>query len=278
LQASHARGSLDCIVVDNASGDGTPARVRESEPWVELIDAGENLGFGRACNLGAARVETPYILFLNPDATLPAEALETLVAFLDEHPQAGIVAPAIREPEGGLQLAGGIPTPWRVVRAAAGLPNSYPGRRAVVPGDAAFETDWVCGAVLLIRRELFEALEGFDPRFFLYFEETDLCLRAARHGAQLWAVGAAVATHENAASAVTAKSDFYRDCIAEHFFQSRYYFLVKHHGRFRAAFAELAEVAATALNSLLRRLTGRGVGDVGIRLRSPILELPPRRE
>jgi GT2 family glycosyltransferase len=273
-QEAHEAGLLDCIVVDNASDDGTAELVASEHPWVTLIESPRNLGFARACNLGVREVRSRYVLFLNPDAVLPLDALGRMVRLLETRPRAGIVAPAIREPDSQLQEAGGLPTPLGMVLQALGAPNVYPERRPIVPGEPAFQTDWLCGAILLVRRILLERIGGFDPRFFLYFEETDLCKRALERGWEIWAVGRAVAEHVNAVSAETTRALMFDGCIAEHYFRSRYYYMVKHYGWFRATGAELGELGAMAARDMARRLLFRPRGAPGVRLLSPILSRP----
>src|SRR5262245_54417620 len=147
LREIHAQGRLHCVVVDNASTDGTPDFVRETYGWVELIESPTNLGYGRGCNLGFERVTTPLVLFMNPDAVLGAEALETLVEFMESHPRAALAAPALVDSRGEAQPVGGRPTPWRIVRNSVRPPP----RTLLEPGSAAFPTDWICGAVMLAR-------------------------------------------------------------------------------------------------------------------------------
>src|SRR6185436_4032685 len=98
----------------NQSDDGTAEHVRASHPWVTLVEAGANLGFGRGCNLGLARARGEHVRFLNPDAALGESELARLVAFLDAHPRAAIVGPAIRNSDGSLQRTLPFPTPGRV--------------------------------------------------------------------------------------------------------------------------------------------------------------------
>ena len=109
----------------------------------------ENLGFGRGCNLGIARATTPYVLLLNPDATLPRAALELLVRCLEQRPRAGVAAPAIREPGGKLQPAGGLLTPRALLYEALGI-DCEEQKRTIYPGEAPFRTSWVCGAAVLV--------------------------------------------------------------------------------------------------------------------------------
>jgi GT2 family glycosyltransferase len=139
-----------------------------------------NVGFGRACNQALEHVRSPYVLLLNPDATLSLAALETLRTFMDETPAAGMAAPAICTPDGRWQYAGGTPTPLRVLMQAAGASRRFPGRTTVRPGASAFPTDWLCGAILMMRRTMLAEIGAFDPRFFLYFEDFDWSVRLNR--------------------------------------------------------------------------------------------------
>ena len=168
------------VVVDNDSGDGTIDFVREYYPWVRLIEAGENLGFGRGCNLGFAKVKTPYTLFLNPDSILPKDALQTLIDFMESHPKAGMCAPAILEANGELQVAGVLPTPLGLVKDSIGL-CGFPKLRQIQPGSDAFRTNWLCGAILLLRSDIFRDVGGFDPRFFLFHSSWDASLKEYRN-------------------------------------------------------------------------------------------------
>ncbi len=273
LKESFDAGALaECVVVDNASADGTAERVLVEHPWCTVVSGTENLGFGRGCNLGIARAKTGYVLLLNPDAALPRAGLERLVEFLDRHPRAGAAAPAIQEPDGTLQPAGGLLTPRALLFEALGVTARE--RRTIHPGGAPFRTSWVCGAVVLLRRSMLEELGGFDPRFFLYFEETDLWRRAQRAGWEVWAGGEAVATHQKSASARTAGRDLYYGCLADHYFTSRFHYLAEHFGWSAAAAAELGELAVTLLRVSLRKLRRRELGELEARLRAPLLRRP----
>ena len=257
LVPAHAQGLLDCVVVDNASDDGTVEHVRTHYPWVTVIANAVNVGFGRACNQGIASTHSPCVLLLNPDAVLPLPDLTCLLSFMDRNPRAGMVAPAIRTPTGVLQPAGGLPTPVHLLVKAirpAWLPSN---RTPIQPGGDPFRTDWLCGAVLLLRRSMLEQVGSFDPRFFLYFEETDLCRRAAAKGWELWAVGRSVAEHACHSSARTTGRPLVNGCIAEHYSRSRFRYLAKHYGIVSAGTTELAERLILSLRSLARALLGQ---------------------
>ena len=274
LRRAHEAGLLACTVVDNASSDGTQDFLARDHGWAELIASPDNLGYGRGLNLGLQSAETPLVLLMNPDAVIEPDVLVTLLQFMERHPAAGIVAPAIVGVDGSLQSAGALPTPWRLVARAAGLSRLTPEPRPIVPDEPPFQTDWLCGAILLARKEVMGKLGGFDPRFFLYFEETDLCRRATRAGAELWAVGEATARHVGGGSTRDTENELLGGCIAEHYFRSRFYYLAKHHGWLAAASTEIVELVLLAAKDLWSRLRRRPNGMLAARLRAPILRSP----
>lgn len=136
-------------------------------------------------------------------------------------------------------MTGALPTPISTLADAVPLCNSLGiASRSIVPGTEPFLTGWVCGAVFPVRTDLMHLLSGFDPRFFLYWEETDVCRRATDAGFEVWAVGTPVAHH--VAAAISSKSDGrVNGCITKHFFQSRRCYMIKHHGWVAATAAEL---------------------------------------
>lgn len=275
-KSAHEAGLARYVVVDNASSDGTAERVRARHPWVKVIETGENLGFGRGCNVGLDDATTPFVLFLNPDAAMEAGELAKLVEFMEARPRAGLAGPALVGEGEEHQPAGSLPTPWRIVAGAARL-NGYPGRRPIVPGAAAFETDWICGAALMGRTDVLREMGGFDPRFFLYFDETDLCRRMLDRGLEVWAVGTAVARHAKHGSARKVETDLIGGCIAGHYFRSRFYYLGKHHGRAAAWAAEAGELFFLALRDAARfllRMESKGL--VRQRLLGPMFSVPVR--
>jgi GT2 family glycosyltransferase len=277
LAPGHARGLLDCVVVDNASPDRTAQVVASEHPWVQLIASPENLGYGRGCNLGFERVTTPYALIMNPDVTIEPAAVERLVCLLEEHPEAGMAAPATRIGAGQYQPAGGLPTPFSLAREAMGRKAGARGPKPILPGTAPYATDWLCGAVMLARSAAFRQVGGFDPRFFLYFEETDLCARMLRAGYGLWAAGDAEASHLGSMSSRTIDPAL-RDgaYLPEHFFASRYYYLTKHHGRLAAATVEATELAFKGLRDLARSVLRRPAKrELRTRLKAPLFSCPP---
>ncbi len=274
LRKAHDAGLLECLVVDNASSDGTVAVIHREHPWVTLIESTENLGYGRGCNLALRHARTPHVLFMNADARIEPEDIETLVRFLDGHPLAGMAAPALAADDGSLQGTRALPTPLSILAQAAGANGGRPIQRLIHPGGAPFEADWLCGAVLMAPRDLLEELGGFDPRFFLYFEETDLCRRVLARGRQLWAVGTAVARHAAHDSAAQTRKEMYEGCIAEFYFPSRFYYLMKQYGWLAAAATDAGEITLLAGRALLGGLAGRPSERFARRLRAPFFRPP----
>jgi len=279
LRAAHESGALDCVVVDNASTDGTTAFLESRHNWARIIASPVNLGYGRGCNRGLELARTRYVMFMNPDVTIEADSVAVLARFLDEHPQAGIVAPATLCGDGRLQSAGDLPTPLAVILQAAGLKRSCCFRRPITPGSAAFRANWLCGAILMARKNLMDELGGFDRRFFLYFEETDLCRRARLSGAELWAVGGAIAQHVVSSSARIVQPGLDKGgCLSEHFFRSRFYYIAKHHGLLTAVATEIGELAVLAVKDMLRLVFRKRERQLLARLRAPILAFPAKED
>lgn len=266
-------GLLRCIVIDNDSHDGTREILQLQSTWLDFVPNDDNVGFGRACNQGLSRVETDYVLFLNPDALIAQQDVEALVRFMQQHPRCALAAPAVVSPDGSLQHAGGLPSPWRILRKAA-TPWRLSPPQLIVPGDEARQVDWVCGAVMIGRTDVIQQLGGFDPRFFLYFEETDLCQRLLSAGHEVWMVGTAKAEHIGAASSQSSGQARVGDCLAQHFFESRFYYLCKHYGYVPAAAAEIGELCLLTARSVGRRLMGRDASPLQNRLAGPVLRLP----
>lgn len=274
LHEAYVVGLADVIVVDNVSSDGTADFVGKHYPWVTLLRNTSNVGFGRGCNQGIEYGSSPYILLLNPDAVVSFAALTTMIEFMDKHPRAGMCGPAVKEASGDLQPAGGLPTPWKIMLKPL-LPRwASRGQRQVVPGEASAATDWICGSVMLLRRRVIDEIGGFDPRFFLYFEETDLCYRAQMSGWELWTVGESVCEHVNAASAKATSAPMIWGTISEHYFKSRFYYIRKHFGWPSAVAADIGELFFMFIRAAVELVRGKSYENLKLRLRGPVLQLP----
>lgn len=175
------------VVVDNGSTDDSLEQIGAFE-GLEIIQAEENLGFGRACNLGASRCYSEYILLLNPDAEVYERTFDDLLAYLSSgKPQSvGIVGIQLVDETGHVaRSCTRFPGPAAFVAGALGLDRIFPRLGHFMsewPHDESRVVDHVIGAFYLVRRDLFNALGGFDERFFLYLEDLDLSLRAKKAG------------------------------------------------------------------------------------------------
>lgn len=184
------------VVVDNSLGeDGTGDAVRMAYPWVDYVIPSENLGFGRANNLGFARTSAEHVLFLNPDTVVDPAALEHCLARLEAEPGIGLISPRLVQADGALDLAcrRSIPTAWDGFCRATGLAAAF-SRTALfsgynlthLPVDGTYDVGAINGAFMLAPRRVLEivAPDGkvFDETFFMYGDDLDLCIRVARAG------------------------------------------------------------------------------------------------
>jgi len=195
-------------VVDNASADRSPEVVEDLR--VEVIRSPHNGGFSYGCNLGAATGKAPYVLFLNPDARLDPGDLDVLVRALEQDHSLGVVGPRILNDDDGT-LAWSqrrFPRLRSTYAQALLLHRLLPRARwtdEVIRDPAAYERpgspDWLSGACLLVRRAALEQVGGLDQGFFLYSEDTDLCLRLRQAGWGVRFEPAATVSHVGGASA-----------------------------------------------------------------------------
>lgn len=198
--------AVTVTVADNHSGDGTVAAVRARGDGAQAFDMGENAGFGRANNRAIAGGSGRYVFVLNPDTRVAPGALRRLVEFADAHPEAGVVAPRLLNADGTPQrTARAFPTPTAALFGRRSpltrwFPRNRWSRAFLVEdrhtGEEPFRVDWVSGAAMLLPRAVMEAVGGFDERFFLFWEDADLCKRIARTGRATWCVPASVVVHD----------------------------------------------------------------------------------
>ena len=197
----------ETIVVDHGSSDGTVAFVRERFPDVEVVEQ-ENRGLAYGWNIGIARTSGRYVLLLNSDAWLDDGAVEQLTTFADAHPDAAVVGPRLRYPDGRLQRSvRGFPTLWRLATEFFFLRKLAPGTEALnafyaggFDHTSVREAEVLMGAVWLVRREAIAEVGPADDAFFLFSEETDWAYRFRNAGWKLLFFPGAGATHVYAAS------------------------------------------------------------------------------
>jgi N-acetylglucosaminyl-diphospho-decaprenol L-rhamnosyltransferase len=177
------------ILADNGSTDGAPERAAERD-GVRLVRTGGNLGYGTGANRGVAALPAEYgwVVIANPDVEWSPGSLDTLLAAAERWPNAGAFGPLIREPNGAVYPSARLlPSLGRGIGHAV-LGRVWPGNpwtRSYRQSDSAVTervAGWLSGSCLLLRREAFDAVRGFDERYFMYFEDVDLGDRLARAG------------------------------------------------------------------------------------------------
>lgn len=264
-------------MVDNGSSDGTVELIRSDFPWVTLIPSDENLGFAVANNIALRRARGEYLLLLNPDTQVPAGALVTAVAALDERPRIGMLGCKLVRPNGTLDHAckRGFPTPSASIFYFTGLSRLRPRSPRVArytmgdldPNRVGF-VDAVNGAFMLVRRRALEEVGLMDERFWLYLEDLDWCYRFWQAGWPVLYWPRAEVVHVKGGSSTPYRS--WRVNLAFH--RSMWLFYRKHYERARPALVTAAVWSgiwlrfglSTARNSLLgpaQRQLGFRLGD-----------------
>jgi N-acetylglucosaminyl-diphospho-decaprenol L-rhamnosyltransferase len=196
LAAQLAPLDAEVVLVDNASHDGTADAVAARHPWVRLVRSPHNLGFAAGNNLAARHARGRMLLLLNPDALPEPGTLARGLALMDAHGAVGLGGARLLDEAGRNQPSGRMfPTLVQEFIVLSGLAARFPRSRwfghldrTWADAGHAATVDWVPRAFALIRHTLFDSLDGFDERFFLYYEEVDLCRRiqAAGYRVMLW--------------------------------------------------------------------------------------------
>ena len=252
---------VETIVIDNGSADGTPDIIRNEFPWVRLFAEHGNLLFAGGNNYGFKQSTAPLIFMLNPDTIVHSGALKALVEFANAHPEAGMIAPRVVNPDGSLQhntfrfpdLQQAF---FGFFEMLAPLDSPQNGRYLPTDYDHVREVEHILGATLLFRRKLYEQLPGMDEKFGIYFEETDWCYRAKRARWKLLYTPAATITHLGAHS--TSQNP---EKSSARFYKSQSYFYRKNYGLLKYA-ALKCLTAVGLLFWLARTLKGWLAGKV----------------
>ena len=234
---------LHVWVVDNASGDGSPARIVsiiETEgwhAWISLIPLDRNGGFAFGSNAGireSLRSVPPadYVMLLNPDTLVLPGAIAALVGFMESQPNAGIAGSLLENAAGEVECsAHNTPTPLGELEATArlGVLSRLLSRYRVTPPprEVAHECEWVSGASLMIRRAVIEQIGLLDEEYFLYFEEVDYCLRARKASWQIWFVPDSRIVHFEGATTGIRRANARR---IPYWYDSRRRYFLKHFG------------------------------------------------
>jgi GT2 family glycosyltransferase len=228
----------EAVVVDSASADGSADLVRERFPSVRVVELEENRGFGAGMNVGIEATRGDYLLLLNPDTRALGSAVPTLVDCAEVDSGAAVVGPRLSNPDGTLQRSvRGYPTPWRLMTEyfflrwlapRSRLLNSFYG--AGFDHQSPTSAEFLVGAVLLVRRDALDEVGGFDPEYFMFDEEVDLCYRLTRAGWRVLFSPEAEFVHVGGASTKKVWPRMYIEQLRSHL-----RFVTKYHG---AAVAE----------------------------------------
>lgn len=187
--------SKEIIIVDNASDDGSVDFIKEKFPQVKLLANQKNLGFGKANNIGSKHAIGKYILFINPDAIVAEDTFEKMIQFFEKNPDAGLAGCKILNPDGTLQLAcrRSFPGPWTSFTKVTGLSTLFPNSKifarynlTYLDENKTYEVDAISGSFMMMRKEVFEKVGGFDEQFFMYGEDLDLCYRIQKTGVKVF--------------------------------------------------------------------------------------------
>jgi GT2 family glycosyltransferase len=252
-----SRGVFDQVtVVDHESDLAAAARLSSRFPWVTMVERTTNEGFATGVNLGVRGSRAPFLLLLNPDCVADGDAIAGLARFAESAPEAAVIGPRILNADGSVQGSArrfpGLST--FVAGRSSWLTRAFPNNplsRWNLPGRAerggSMPVDWVSGACMLIRRSAFEQAGGMDERFFLYWEDADLCKRLGQRGWRILYFPAVTVMHLGGRSSIHA----YRESLAA-FHASAFILFRKHASWALQGFAPLVYLVLQArLRALL---------------------------
>ncbi len=264
------------VVVDNNSEDGSADKIgaaiaEQGWDWVTLMPLAQNGGYASGNNAAirpALALEQPpqYFHILNPDTVVQPGAVKTLVDFMEQHPDVGIAGSRLQDPDGTPQasafrfpnLLGEIEGGLRLGVISQLLANW----RVVQPiPEANAQTDWVAGASMIVRRQVFETAGLMDDDYFLYFEEVDFCLAAARAGWPCWYVPASRVVHYVGKSTGISETRQVSKRIPTYWFNSRRRYFIKNYGRLYAALSEVALASSYSVWRMRRWVQRKPDGD-----------------
>jgi len=266
----HPHLKVNVVVVDNASGD-TPiiaSAVEKSQwsDWVTVLTAPKNGGFGYGNNYGfnyaLKHWPVDYFHLLNPDTQMRSGSLNALVAFMQENPSVGISGSSFETLDGESWPYAfrfpGIISEFETALKFAPVTKLFKNKTLpVVMGDQNMPIDWVAGASMMIRRDLVQLLRGFDESYFLYYEETDFCLRAKRAGYATWYVPSSRVMHILGQSTKVTEITDKPKRLPRYWFESRASYFLKNHGLLNVLVIDAVTVFACVLTAFKRFIKRR---------------------
>jgi N-acetylglucosaminyl-diphospho-decaprenol L-rhamnosyltransferase len=252
IEATAGDLAYDLWVVDNASGDGSVAMVRERFPQVHVLENQTNVGFAAANNQAIPQTTGSLILLLNSDTIVQPHALAEIVRFMRATPRAGIVGANVVNVDGSPQRCfGRFPTVLSETIYAWGLDAYLPIEPSIGMRNHAIPTDWVLGAALTVRRAALDQVGLLDTGYFMYSEEVDLCYRVKRAGWENFVLPSARIIHLGGESTKQSEA-----IMKAYLFHSKVRYFGKHHGVWRARVMQ----GIFGASILARRLMYHGLG------------------
>lgn len=191
VQKALASINAEVIVIDNNSGDNSIEYLKPKFPSVQFVSNMENAGFTKACNQGFRLSKGKYILFLNPDTLVPEDCFQHCIGFLESHPDSGALGIKMLDGSGRFlkESKRGLPSPMTSLYKLFGLSGLFPRSKIFskyylgnIREDQSHEVDVLAGAFLMVKREVFEKINGFDEIFFMYGEDVNLSYRIKKLG------------------------------------------------------------------------------------------------
>ncbi len=230
LKAS-AHFSVEIIVVDNDSSDGSTEAVKKEFPEIVTIQNSQNLGFGTACNQGLSIAKGNFLLILNPDTIVEESTFEKLIPAMKSDEEIGMMGCKILNEDGSLQLAcrRSFPTPWSAFSRLTGFSRLFPKsplfasyNLTYMDENKSYQLDAISGSFMLLSRKAYESTGGFDEQFFMYAEDLDLCFRVKESGLKV--------VYNPEASIIHFKGKSFSKSVDTkfHFYQAMKIFVKKH--------------------------------------------------
>ena len=222
----------EIIIVDNASDDGSVELLREKYPHIKLMVNQTNLGFGKANNLALKEAQGKFILLLNPDAIVAEDTFKKMIEFFNKTPDAGLAGCKILNPDGTLQLPcrRSFPGPWTSFTKVTGLSTLFPGSKifarynlTYLDENQTYEVDAISGSFMMMRKEVYIKVGGFDEQFFMYGEDLDLCYRIQKAGYKVYYVHSTQIIHYKGESTKRSSID-----ETKVFYKAMHLFVKKH--------------------------------------------------
>ena len=238
---AHADVPVEAVVVDNASTDGSPAAVASEFPQATVLAQQRNLGFGRANNVGLERCQGRFVLLLNPDVTVNPQAIGRMTDFLITRQDAAVVGPRLLYPDGrnDPDARRSFPVPRTLFYRTVGLSRLFPKSRVFgrhnmghMPDTEVHEMDAGSAACMMVRMAALDRVGFFDPRYFMFGEDLDLCYRLKLGGWKVFYLPSASAIHHKGAAVRQAES---RMLYERH--RAMWSYHMKHHADEIPAFA-----------------------------------------